>query len=52
MNAVRAKAPEIELLKLSPVAVNLTIRHWQATDVTVGWRPTNKLVRPMEQSPN
>jgi nitroimidazol reductase NimA-like FMN-containing flavoprotein (pyridoxamine 5'-phosphate oxidase superfamily) len=52
MNAVRAKAPEVELLKLTPVVVNVTIHHWQATDVTVGWRHTNKLVRPAEQFPN
>ena len=53
MDAVRAKAPEIELLKLRPAAVRVTIRHWQATDVTVGWRPREDfLPPPVEQSPN
>jgi nitroimidazol reductase NimA-like FMN-containing flavoprotein (pyridoxamine 5'-phosphate oxidase superfamily) len=52
MDAVRAKAPEIELLKLSPAAVRVTIRHWQATDATVGWRPKEDFLPPVEQSPN
>jgi hypothetical protein len=53
MDAVRAKAPEIELLKLSPAAVRVTIRHWPPTRQSVGdrkktsshpWnsRPTNR----------
>jgi nitroimidazol reductase NimA-like FMN-containing flavoprotein (pyridoxamine 5'-phosphate oxidase superfamily) len=50
--AVRAKAPEIELLKFRAAAVRLTIRHWRATDVTIGWRPGKELMPPMKPSPN
>jgi len=51
-HAVRAKAPEIELLKFRAAAVRLTIRHWRATDVTIGWRPGKELMPPMKPSPN
>jgi hypothetical protein len=51
-DAVRAKAPEIELLKFRATAVELTIRHWRATDVTIGWRPGKELMPPMKPSPN
>jgi len=51
-NAVRAKAPEIELLKFRAAAVRVTIRHWRATDVTLGWRPGKELRPPMKPSPN
>jgi nitroimidazol reductase NimA-like FMN-containing flavoprotein (pyridoxamine 5'-phosphate oxidase superfamily) len=50
--AVWAKAPEIELLKFRPAAVSLTIRHWRATDVAIGWRPGKDLTPPMKPSPN
>jgi general stress protein 26 len=50
--AVRAKAPEIELLKFRAAAVRLTIRHWRATDVMIGWRPGKELMPPMKPSPN
>jgi hypothetical protein len=52
MDAVRAKAPEIELLKFRAAAVRLTIRHWRATDVTIGWRPGKELMPPVKPSPN
>jgi nitroimidazol reductase NimA-like FMN-containing flavoprotein (pyridoxamine 5'-phosphate oxidase superfamily) len=51
-NAVRAKAPEIELLKFRPAGVMITIRHWRATDVAIGWRPGKELVPPITPSPN
>ena len=51
-HAVRAKAPEIELLKFRAAAVRLTIRHWRATDVTIGWRPGKELMPPMKPSTN
>jgi hypothetical protein len=51
-DAVRAKAPEIELLKLRAAAVQVTIRHWRATDVTIGWRPGKDLTPPPTFSPN
>jgi nitroimidazol reductase NimA-like FMN-containing flavoprotein (pyridoxamine 5'-phosphate oxidase superfamily) len=51
-NAVRAKAPEIELLKIRAAAVRVTIRHWRATDVTLGWRPRKELMPPIKPSPN
>jgi hypothetical protein len=51
-DAVRAKAPEIELLKLRAAAVRVTIRHWRATDVTMGWRPGKELTAPSNFSPN
>jgi hypothetical protein len=50
--AVRAKAPEIELLKYRGAAVRVTIRHWRATDVVIGWRPGKELLPPMQPSPN
>ena len=50
--AVRAKAPEIELLKFRATAVRLTIHHWRATDVMIGWRPGKDLMPPMKPSPN
>ena len=51
-DAVQAKAPEIELLKFQAVAVRLTIRHWRATDVMIGWRPGKELLPPTRPSPN
>ena len=51
-DAVRAKAPEIELLKFQAAAVQVTIRHWRATDVTIGWRPGKELKPPTNFSPN
>jgi hypothetical protein len=51
-DAVRAKAPEIELLKFRAAAVRLTIRHWRATDVMIGWRPGKELMPPMKPTPN
>jgi general stress protein 26 len=51
-DAVRAKAPEIELLKFQAAAVRVTIRHWRATDVTFGWRPGKELTPPTNFSPN
>jgi nitroimidazol reductase NimA-like FMN-containing flavoprotein (pyridoxamine 5'-phosphate oxidase superfamily) len=45
-DAVRAKAPEIELLKFRAAAVRMTIRHWRATDVVIGWRPGKELLPP------
>ena len=51
-HALRAKAPEIELLKLRAAAVRVTIRHWRATDVTIGWRPGKDLTLPSNFSPN
>jgi nitroimidazol reductase NimA-like FMN-containing flavoprotein (pyridoxamine 5'-phosphate oxidase superfamily) len=51
-DAVQAKAPEIELLKFRAAAVRVTIRHWRATDVMIGWRPGKELMPPPKPSPN
>jgi hypothetical protein len=51
-NAARTKAPEIELLSFRAAAVRVTIRHWRATDVTIGWRPGKDLTPPSNFSPN
>jgi hypothetical protein len=51
-DAVWAKAPEIELLKFRAPAVRLTIHHWRATDVMMGWSPGRELLPPMKPSSN